>query len=139
MRSNTKCHLPKISHSFLPPECTHACLAVNCGDLRLGSGQIIKNKLLLYPEREGRAKVSTRFLLTKNPSCSHSCTFQGGGGATIFVFIMTALFDDFSYPSSENHITPPAQSGVEGSVILLLTKNPACSFSRPLPGTRYLV
>ena len=32
-----------------------------------------------------------------------------------------------------------AQGGAEGSVRVLLTKNPACSFTCPLPGTRYLV
>ena len=33
-------------------------------------------------------------------------------------------------------ITPPAQYGAEDNVRLLLTINPACSFSCPLPRTR---
>ena len=36
-------------------------------------------------------------------------------------------------------ITPPAQGGPEGSVRLLLTKNPACSFQLPLPSTPYII
>ena len=37
------------------------------------------------------------------------------------------------------HISLPIQDGAEGRVRRLLTKNPACSFSSPLPETRYLV
>ena len=32
----------------------------------------------------------------------------------------------------DHHITDPAQGGEEGSVRLLLTKNPACSFRMPI-------
>ena len=40
----------------------------------------------------------------------------------------------------ENHLkTPPTHGAAEGIIRLLLTKNPACSFSIPLTGTRYLV
>ena len=39
----------------------------------------------------------------------------------------------------DHRIMPFAQCGAERSVRLLLTKNPACSFSYPLSVTRYLV
>ena len=40
--------------------------------------------------------------------------------------------------SDNPRVTPPTQYVVEGSVRLLLTKNPACSFSCPLPGMQYV-
>ena len=59
----------------------------------------------------------------------------GCGGVLCFrVITAGALF------SKESHqITPPIQGEAEGSVRLRLTINPACSFSYPLPGTRYIV
>ena len=64
------------------------------------------------------------------------CDFNGfgsGSGLVRKVQVASHKMQD----SQENHqIKPPAQGGVEGSLELLLTKNPARSFSCPLPGTQ---